>query len=50
MLLIKIMLMPLMMSHLNGRAVLAQGPDHHPVLGLILCEAEAQTCVILEGD
>lgn len=46
---LKIMMMLLIMSHLNSSTVLAQGPDHHSVLGLILCEAEAKTNVILEG-
>lgn len=50
MLLMKIIMMLLIMSHLNSSAVLAQGPYHHSLHRLILCKAEAQTYVILEGD
>ena len=37
------------MSHLAGSAVLDQGPDHRPLLGLPLCQAETKIYVILEG-
>lgn len=40
--------MPLMMSHLSGCAVLGQGLDHQPSLGLVLGQTEAKTCVILK--
>lgn len=47
---LKVMMMLLVMSHLTGSAVLDQGPDHHSFLGLPLCQAEAKTYVILNGD
>lgn len=37
------------MSHLTGSAVLDQGPDHRPFLGLPFCQAETKIYVILEG-
>lgn len=46
---LKIMMMLVVMSHLTGSAVLDQGPDHHSFTGVLLCQAEAKTCVILRG-
>lgn len=42
--------LPLMMSHLFGRAVLDQGPDHQPFLGLVFSQTEAKTCMILREE
>lgn len=36
-----------MMSHLLGRAILDQGRDYQPVLGLVFGQTEAETCTIL---
>lgn len=42
--------LPLMMSHLFGRAVLDQGADHQPFLGLVFSQTEAKTCMILREE
>lgn len=38
----------LMMSYLAGSAVLDQGRDHQSSLRIILFQAKAKTCIILE--
>lgn len=40
--------LPQLMSHLLGRAILDQGRDYQPVLGLVFSQTEAETCAILE--